>query len=267
MATCLGFSGCAWECASVLFWRSSGQNVRELSFREARLPAIKLITIDLDDTVWPCAPVIRAAEHALYEWLGGVAERLIQVHDLASLREHRRAVMAAYPEIAHDLTEVRRVSLRELLTELGYLPGLADEGIRLFLDHRNRVEPYLDVHQALVALSRRYLLVSITNGNAEVARTPLHGLFKLSLSAAEVGAARPDTRIFVAALRETRTDPRQALHVGDDPYLDVAAANGLGMSTAWVNRDGREWPAALMRPDVEVSDFSQLQDWLEQRDG
>ena len=231
------------------------------------MPAIKLITIDLDDTVWPCAPVIRAAEGALYEWLATVAERLSQAHDLASLREHRHSVMEAHPEIAHDLTEVRRASLRGLLAAFGYSPELADEGIQLFLDHRNRVEPYPDVPPALVELSHRYALISITNGNAEVTRTPLRGLFDLSLSAADVGAARPDLRLFRAALRETATDPRQALHVGDDPCLDVATARKLGMATAWVNRAGREWPGDLSRPDVEVSDFGQLQDWLGQQDG
>ena len=232
-----------------------------------RLPAIKLITIDLDDTVWPCAPVIRAAESALHEWLAGVAGRLTQAHDLMSLREHRHSVTEARPEIAHDLTELRRASLRELLAAFGYSPELADEGVRLFLDYRNRVKPYPDVLPALVGLSHRYALISITNGNAEVTRTPLRGLFDLSLSAADVGAARPDPRLFRAALRKTATEPRQALHVGDDPYLDVTTARKLGMVTAWVNRAGREWPGDVARPDVEVSDFTQLQDWLGLQDG
>ena len=226
------------------------------------LATITLLTVDLDDTLWPCAPVIDAAESALYGWLQSVATRLTDAHDMASLREHRRSLVRARRGIAHDLTEVRRQSLEILLSEFGYPAMLADEGLRLFLDHRNRVEPYEDVRPVLAELSGRFRLVSITNGNAEVQRTPLRGVFHLSLCAAGVGAARPDPRLFLEALKRTGTAAPAALHVGDDPRLDVQAAASLGMRTAWVNRSGREWPEELPRPDVELSDLWQLPEWL-----
>ena len=31
--------------------------------------AFRLLTIDLDDTLWPCAPTIKRAEAVLYAWL------------------------------------------------------------------------------------------------------------------------------------------------------------------------------------------------------
>ncbi len=251
-------------CASSLFpvqWAECG----EIEALGTQLAAITLLTIDLDDTLWPCAPVIQAAEDALYAWLTEVAERLVAAYGPDRLREHRRGVLHTRPGIAHDLTEVRRQSLRGLLQGFGYDPGLADRGVGLFLEHRNRVRPYADVVPNLVELKGRYRLVSITNGNAEVARTSLRGVFDLSLTAAEVGAARPDPRLFTEALRAAAVDPSQALHAGDDPRLDVAPARAVGMRTAWVNRQGREWPLGLLRPDVEVEDFWQLRQWLEQQ--
>jgi len=227
--------------------------------------AFGLLTIDLDDTLWPCAPTIERAESALYTWLERTAPRLTEVYDQEAMRRHRRELMASRPEIAHDLTAVRRHSLRDLLSAYGYDIALADDAVALFLEHRNRVEPYADVIPALRALGTEYLLVSVTNGNAEVARTPLRGLFGLSLTAADVGAQKPDPALFLGALRWGHVPPARALHLGDDPYRDVAAARRLGMTAVRINRGGDAWPPELEPPAAEIADLEQLRRWLEDR--
>jgi putative hydrolase of the HAD superfamily len=224
---------------------------------------IELITVDLDDTVWPCLETIRRAEEALYAWLAGRAPRLTEAHDAVSLREHRRALVQANPAIAHDVTAVRRHSLAGLLTAFGYAPELAQDALEVFLEHRNRVEPYPEVAPVLRALAGRYRLASVTNGNSDVARTPLRGLFDLSLTASEVGAAKPDPALFRAALDWAGVAPGRALHLGDHPHLDVEAARALGMRAVWVNRDGRRWPEELEPPAAEMADLHALEAWLE----
>jgi len=218
----------------------------------------RLLTIDLDDTLWPCGPAIAAAEQALYDWLRLVAPRLTDIYDPASLRLHRGQLMANLPDMAHDLTRVRRESLSALLTEQGYSETLADEAVDLFRQHRNRVEPYRDVMPALSRLSDRYLLVSVTNGNAEVDQTSLSGLFHLSLSAADVGAAKPDPALFIRALDWAGAEPGQCLHIGDDPVRDVEAACQFGIDTVWVNRRGSSWPEGLEPPTFEVTRLDEL---------
>lgn len=222
----------------------------------------RLLTIDLDDTLWPCAPVIEAAEAALHAWLTRAAPRLVAVHDPASLSRHRRALMAAHPARAHDLSWVRHQSLVELLVDFGYDPALADQGLALFLEHRQQVVPFADVVPALEVLAESCRLVSITNGNADVTRSPLRDLFDLSLTAAAVGAAKPDPAMFHRALDWAGVSADQALHIGDDPYLDVAAARDLGFATVWVNRSGQAWPAALAPPSRIVGDLGELVPWL-----
>ena len=230
-------------------------------------PRIRLITLDLDDTVWPCAPVIQAAEQALLEWLGSRAPRLLEVHDQDSLREHRRRLMRERPEIAHDVTEVRRLSLAGVLIQVGLAAeraeALAREGLSVFLDHRNRIEPYADSVPALRRLAGRFELVSITNGNSDPELTPLKGIFRHRVNAAEAGASKPDPAVFERALALGGCTPAQSLHVGDEPYIDVQAARGLGISAVWVNRYGRPWPEDLAPPAMTVTDLHQLADWLE----
>jgi putative hydrolase of the HAD superfamily len=225
--------------------------------------AFRLVTIDLDDTVWPCAPVIRAAEEALYAWLAAQTPRLAAAHDPLSLREHRRALMAARPDIAHDVTELRRAALAALLAEHGYPEALADHAMAVFRRTRNQVEPYADVAPALTRLRRDLCIVAVTNGNAEVRHTPLRDAFDHVLTAADAGAMRPDPALFRMAMDWAGAAPHETLHVGDDPVRDVDAARRIGLAAVWINRDRAAWPDGLAPPLHEVQDLHGLLHWLE----
>jgi putative hydrolase of the HAD superfamily len=225
--------------------------------------AVRLITMDLDDTVWPCAPVIQAAEAAVTAWLAERTPGLTERFDADALRAHRQALMAERPEIAHDVTEVRLLSLRALLEELEYDLALADAAMALFQRHRNLVEPYADVLPVLTRLRERHRLVAVTNGNAEVHATPLRDAFHRALTAAEAGAAKPDPALFRMAMDWAGASPEETLHVGDDPVRDVEAARQVGIPAVWVNRDGQSWPQALPPPVLEVKDLHGLAQWLD----
>jgi putative hydrolase of the HAD superfamily len=219
---------------------------------------VRLISFDLDDTLWPCHPVIRGAEQACYDWLRREAPRLTERYSPEALREHRLALGRAQPAIAHDLTEVRLRSLRELLRQAGYAEDLADAASDVFRAARNRVTPYDEVIEGLQRLRGRFTLVSVTNGNSQIEQTPLHASFHHSLTAAEVGAAKPDPAIFHAASARSGVPLEAFLHVGDDPLRDVEAARAIGLTTVWVNREGRDWPSDLQPADLEVSEIGSL---------
>ena len=234
-------------------------------------PRFRLITLDLDDTVWPCEPVIRAAEEALLDWLARHAPRLAALHDRQSLREHRCRLMVERPGIAHDLGLARQLSIASLLEGLGYPPDLAgqlgEQALAVFMAHRNRIEPFPDAAPVLRRLAADYQLVSITNGNADPELTPLAGLFHHHITAARAGAAKPDPVVFDLALRLTGAGPGECLHVGDEPYLDVEAARCIGIEAIWINRLGRTWPDDLAPPRLTITDLHQLAAWLDDPDG
>lgn len=223
---------------------------------------VRLISFDLDDTLWPCLPTIQAAEKACYAWLATEAPRLTETYDGDALRAHRIAFARRNPDIAHDLTEVRLRSLAELLIDAGYNADLAKGASDVFRVARNRVEPYAEVIEALRILRVRYVLVSVTNGNSQIEQTPLHASFDFSLTAAEVGAAKPDPAIFHAASQRSGVGLDGFLHIGDDPLRDVQAARGIGVSAVWVNRSNIEWPTDVERADLEISDITELVDRL-----
>jgi FMN hydrolase / 5-amino-6-(5-phospho-D-ribitylamino)uracil phosphatase len=222
------------------------------------MTATRVISLDLDDTLWPVAPVIAAAEAELHEWLKNRYPRALRGHTIESMRAHRARIAAQYPEQSHDLTFLRRHSLGLQFAAAGYPESLGDEALEIFLVARNRVELYEDVRPALARLRERYRLFAVSNGNADLGRCGLHDLFEGHVSAITAGAAKPDARIFTALRDMAGVAQEEILHVGDDPIADVVGARQAGMQTAWLNRDARVWPVALAPPARTISTLAEI---------
>ena len=221
---------------------------------------IKALTLDLDDTLWPIWPTIQRAEQALVHWLAthapGAAAVFADPEARLAVREH---VLQSQPDIGHDLSAIRRESIRTALQRAQEDTSLAEPAFDIFFAERMRVELFADVLPALKILSARFPLVAVSNGNAHVARVGLGDYFAHSLSASEYGVAKPDARIFHAAADKLGIVAADVLHIGDDAALDVLGALGAGMQTVWVNRDQKAWshPADL-QPHHTVADLTEL---------
>ena len=198
--------------------------------------ALRAITLDLDDTLWPVGPTLVAAERVLGDWLREHAPRTAASTTTESRAAIRAAILAECPQQAHDMSFLRREGLRRALVAAGEDPALAARAFEVFLDARQRVVPFEDVAPVLSRWAARYRLVAVTNGNADVGRTGLGAFFVGAVSAHELGCAKPDARMFHEACRVAGVEPAQALHVGDDPMLDVLAARDAGLHAAWLRR-------------------------------
>lgn len=224
---------------------------------------VRAITLDLDDTLWPIAPVIVRAERALHDWFAAHAPRVLERHTIESLRAHRDAVAAEFPELAHDFTAQRRISLERLLREADADPSLVEHAFETFFAARCQVEHYEDTVDALERLHAHVPLAALSNGNACLKRIGLMRLFAFQLGAREHGRAKPDPSIFHAACARLDCSPHEVLHVGDDVEMDVVGAHRAGLRSVWLNREGRRWPREDVRPDLEFDTLAALADWLD----
>jgi HAD superfamily hydrolase (TIGR01549 family) len=218
----------------------------------------RVISLDLDDTLWPCAPVLAAAETALHEWLQQRYPRTVHGHSIHTMRALRAKIAAQFPEQSHDLTFLRRRALAAQFLGAGYAESASEEALEVFLAARNRVEFFDDVRPALERLRTRYRLFALSNGNADPHRCGLGAFFDGHVSAIAAGAAKPDARIFAALARMAGVPAEEILHVGDDPITDVVGARQAGMQTAWLNRDARSWPVALAPPARTISTLAEI---------
>lgn len=224
--------------------------------------SIRLITIDLDDTLWPCMPTIMHAEQTSYDWLSRHLPRITERYSMEQLRDKRRALMQSRPTLRNDMSEARRAHFRELADELDYDQDWVEEGFQVFLNARQRVTLYDDVMPALSRLADHYRLLALTNGNADIRRTGLGGIFQGQLSAADVQAAKPDPAMFVEAMSQQGVGRDETLHVGDHPVHDICGARAAGVRSVWVNRAGADWTEDGFRADFEVADLAGLVDLL-----
>jgi putative hydrolase of the HAD superfamily len=231
------------------------------------LPPTRILSFDLDDTLWPVAPVIAGAEQALFEWLHRRHPATVRDHGLEAMRAARTEVAERFPERVHDLTFLRRQALVERFAATGHDPALADEALEVFLAARNRVELYPDVRPALTRLRLRHRLYALSNGNAELGRCGLAEYFAGHVTAREAGAAKPDARIFALLLARAGVSAAEVLHVGDDPLADVVGARSAGIRAIWLNRAGRAWPAQYPPPARTLTTLDDLDEAVAANDG
>jgi HAD superfamily hydrolase (TIGR01549 family) len=219
---------------------------------------IQAITLDLDDTLWPVWPTIERAERVLHGWLLTNAPRTAGLLiDRQVLRELREATERERADLAHDLSALRRESIRTALRRAGEDEALAEPAFDAFFAERQRVTLYDDALPALRWLSERYPLVAISNGNADLERTGVSRWFRTGFSARSFGSGKPHAPIFRAAAASVGLLPKDVLHVGDDAALDVAGALQAGMQAAWLVRDERPWEAGA-RPQLIVPNLQAL---------
>lgn len=87
---------------------------------------IKLVTFDLDDTLWDTAPAIAGAEVTLRDWLAEHAPKLGAI-PVEHLWEIRSRLVAEDPSFKHRISALRRRVLFHALEDAGYDPDEAQD--------------------------------------------------------------------------------------------------------------------------------------------
>ncbi len=222
---------------------------------------IRVITFDLDNTLWDVDPVLLKAEAAQREWLLAHRPGAIDDYDHQRLWEFKQSVWRRHPGLLHDVSGMRRQMLLELQLAAGYSESEAKHGAEsafdIFLHQRQQVELYADALAVLEQLAQDYTLGALTNGNADVFKTDAAEYFDFAFLAEQVGASKPAPDMFLAAMETSGVEAAEIVHVGDNPEHDVAGARALGMLTVWVNSQGADWPGGT-RADREITSLAQL---------
>lgn len=204
---------------------------------------IKLITLDLDDTLWPVTDVIARAEVVYYNFLCREEAQLFSTLSSDDLRDYRLQHLKKHPELQHDISRWRRDSLYCQLLEAGFSKQrartLSDQAFEVFLEARQAVSLFPDAEAGLAWLAEHFSVVALTNGNADVTRMPIGRYFSGAVRAEEVKISKPAPEIFRAALDIGGAGPAQTLHIGDDPYHDIEPARLLGMHTLQARITGK----------------------------
>ena len=203
----------------------------------------KMILLDIDDTIFDFQAGNRNAVGELMAELG-----------LSS-----PTVFDEYQAINHACWEA--LERGEMTQEILHV-----ERFRRFLASKNRGDdpktvadrfaellgrqaiPLPGAENLVKTLAGRVPVVVLTNGitviqKARLARSPITQWVSRAVISQEVGASKPDPKIFEIAL--DGVSPSEALMIGDSPASDVLGANRAGIPVCWFNPKGKALPEGV----------------------
>ena len=137
---------------------------------------VRAITLDLDDTLWPFAPIGERIDQVLHAWMSEHSPATAAMYPLQAMRELRDRTWREHPQLHHDLTALRRLSLQVALETSGASLDLLDPAYEAFFAARNQVQFYPDALAALARIAARVPVAALSNGNADLQFTTLTAL-------------------------------------------------------------------------------------------
>ena len=232
------------------------------------MPTIKAVCFDLDGTLMEDKPLGSGAVLRASEAVAAMRET-IDPTQLSTINRDVfqagwRETEKAFVEGTRSGDNITREIWRRTLAELGLDdPDIVQTAFDVFT--REVIGGYQlhdDAVTALDALAHLPLAV-ITNGASAVQRrklvaTGIEVRFRAVLVSGELGAPKPDRRIFLRASELLSTPTDEMLHVGDLLESDVDGALNAGLTAVWLNRHGKTRAHGDPTPHHEIASLSEL---------
>jgi 2-haloacid dehalogenase len=195
------------------------------------------LLFDADNTLLDYNQAETVALSQAFDWIGHPFTA--EAADTYRQVNHRLWLAFEAGELSQELLRVRRFA--QLFEALGLEtdPQTASEQYLTYLGQSQHLLP--GARELLASLSERYRLAMITNGLKEVQRsrlavTGLDRLFDPIIISEEVGAAKPDRKIFDIAFEQMgHPDRSQVLMIGDGLTSDIQGGFDYGIDTCWYN--------------------------------
>ncbi|CRH00052.1 haloacid dehalogenase-like hydrolase, putative [Plasmodium relictum] len=220
---------------------------------------IKLITFDLDHTIWNIEALLNYADNECYKYMRKNYKRLYDY----LLKEYELSITKLVQQLLeknHDfskdvvqiLTRIRIDALKYLAKQTNYDEiKFSSEIQELWYKKKNDVHLFISpgtLEYLRELKSRGYILGAITNGDSDVNGIKfLNEIFTFVVRSMDYNCAKPSVEIFNVAEnllkeRNIKFNVEEWLHVGDDVYTDVMGAKNKNINCAWITifRDGRE---------------------------
>ena len=227
---------------------------------------IKLITLDLDNTLWDIDPVIIRAEKKMRAWITDHVPEAVSYMEMDYIKGTFKRVLKNHPELSHHPTNFRKKILYHTFLDANLSNNDAqlrsEEAFYIFYKERNQISLFHQAESALEKISQQFPIIALSNGNADLAMIGIKHLFKAHFSAESEGKPKPHSNMFLKALDFANVSPQETIHIGDHAEEDIQAADALGFKTIWFNQDGKQ-PDHLCHPTLTITQIGMLPDAIE----
>ena len=222
---------------------------------------LKLITFDLDDTLWDVKPTLVNAEKKTRQFLEAKIGKL-EWGSWREFKEIREALIKIDASYEYDVGKLRKklllMKIEEKVGGTKEAKKLADNAFNIFYFERNKVSFFKGVKDVLSKLASEFKLASLTNGNACIKTIGLDNIFEFNVSSVDVKSNKPNSSHFEKALDLTGFTKDEMLHIGDHQINDMLAAHNFGIKHLWFNPDNQVWEVDFMPLPKAFSKWSSL---------
>lgn len=223
---------------------------------------IKLLTFDLDNTLWPVEDVIQRAIQKKFQWLAQHHPLITDTLGDKDFINIRNRLISHNPQIIADFTLLRKKTIEEAAVQVGIKRKEAEiislKAFDIFFEERNRVVLFPDVAAVLKSLSKNYQLIALTNGNADLKIIGIDQYFSAHFKPLDVGAPKPEPEIFQLALKTAGVKANECIHIGDDLVCDIQGAKNVGMLTIFANILKKHSPESEALADASIQYLHEL---------
>lgn len=189
---------------------------------------IKVISFDLDNTLYDNSPVIARAEIKSQEYLALEFEKQNKNYDVNIFKEIRQTFFESNDIAFDNLTHLREECLRRICSALQNSESIVQQATEIFINLRQQASIPKEITAMLKNLSERYTLVSITNGNCDASNLAVGEYFDKNYSPQQGHRAKPHIAMYQKVLDDFQIDAEQLLHVGDEVKSDGLGAKNIG---------------------------------------
>ena len=196
--------------------------------------------------------VAAAALDRAYDDSASYLGRLWAKNRDVAVDEHVRAILGALDGKlpARVPADVMRALIDAYARPILMVPPAVDDGARVALER-------LRGQGLTLAVVSNTMRTPGTTLRKLLERFGLLASFAHATFSDEVGVRKPDIEIFALTLRALRVEAAAAVHVGDDPILDVLGARRAGLRTIQVTGASLESLGAE-RPDAVIRSLAGL---------
>ena len=179
----------------------------------------------------------------LIDWENGILGYLQPLLQSVDVHVIDAWVLETFAEL-EPAAQAEGGSYRAVLSRVleGYAAQLAfsasEEDLAGFAGSIEYWQPFPDTVEGLATLSRDFQLIALSNIDDELfawSAAAMGNPFAALISAEQVGAYKPDARMFEALLDRAEGP---ILHVAQSRFHDIQPASAAGLDTVWINRPG-----------------------------
>jgi len=205
---------------------------------------LSAVCFDLDGTLFDDRQYIRS----------GLREAAIALEEETGTDLHDDLLVAYFEEGLRERTFDDVLRAHDISTD--HVPQL----VEAYHGHTDGLEPYPYAEPLLRELQEQFelgLLTGGSNGHSKIDRLGFEHYFDVIIVAPSIGMTKQEPAVFVKLLDSLDVSPADAVYIGDNPALDFAHPNALGMYTIRVKQGLHATDVAAngTTPDVTVEDL------------